>query len=101
MDDTYKDVKYVTFNISRYGKHKHTIVLDDFVTQKQAVIKAEEFLSEKITPDYYDKVKDNLFRPFDHLVDLYSRNRGFLLTESIFLELASIYNDTLTIECGS
>jgi hypothetical protein len=101
LDDTDKDVKYVTFNISRYGKHKHTIVLDDFVTQKQAVIKAEEFLSEKITPDYYDKVKDNLFRPFDHLVDLYSRNRGFLLTESIFLELATIYNDTLTIECGS
>jgi len=101
LDDTDKDVKYVTFNISRYGKHKHTIVLDDFVTQKQAVIKAEEFLSEKITPDYYDKVKDNLFRSFDHLVDLYSRNRGFLLTESIFLELATIYNDTLTIECGS
>ena len=101
LDDTYKDIKCVIFNITRYDKYKHTIVLDDFVTQKQAVLKVEEFLSEKITPDYYEKVKDDLFCSFDHVVDLYSKNRGFLLTESIFLELASLYNDTLTIECGS
>jgi len=105
LDDINKDIKYVRFDISRYGKHKHIMVLDDFVTQKQAVTKVEEFLSEKITPDYYDKVKDNLFFTFKNgdyeLEYIYSQNRGFLLSDCKILEIASNYNEILTIECGS
>jgi hypothetical protein len=105
LDDTYKHIKYVIFDISRYGKHKHTIVLDAAVTQKQAVTKAEEFLSEKITQEYYDKVKDDLFCSFktgDYEIDyIYSQNRGFLLTDCKFLEIASTDCDILTITCAS
>ena len=103
LDDTYKHIKYVIFYISRYRKHKHIIFLDDFITQKQAVTKAEEFLSEKITPEYYDKVKDDLFfENGDYELDyIYSQNRGFLLTDCKYLEIVSTYCNILTIGCAS
>jgi hypothetical protein len=103
LDDTYKHIKYVIFYISRYRKHKHIIFLDDFITQKQAVTKAEEFLSEKITPEYYDKVKDDLFfEKGDYQLDyICSQNRGFLLSDCKYLEIVSTYCNILTIECAS
>lgn len=102
LDDTKKIIDKITFNISRFRKYKHTIEFNEFVTQKYAVQKAEEWLSEKVTIEHYNIIKDDLtFWNHDDLNDILNKNRGQLLTECIFLEEANVYSTHLFIDCGS
>ena len=102
LDDTKKIIDEITFNISRYRKYKHTIVFNEFVTKKYAVQKAEEWLSEKVTIEHYNIIKDDLtFWNHDDLNDILNKNRGQLLTDCIFLEEANVYSTHLFIDCGS
>jgi hypothetical protein len=102
LDDTKKIIDQITFNISRFRKYKHSIEFNEFVTQKYAVQKAEEWLSEKVTIEHYNIIKDDLtFWNHDDLNDILSKNRGQLLTDCIFLEEANVYSTHLFIDCGS
>ena len=104
LDDTKKIVDQITFNISRFRKYKHSIEFNEFVTKKFAVQKAEEWLSEKVTIEHYNLVKDDLIfslRECDDLNYILSINKGQLLTDCIFLEEADIYSTRLFIDCGS
>ncbi len=102
LDDTKKIIDQITFNISRFRKYKHSIEFNEFVTQKYAVQKAEEWLSEKVTIEHYNIIKDDLtFWNHDDLNDILNKNRGQLLTDCIFLEEANVYSTHLFIDCGS
>jgi hypothetical protein len=104
LDDTKKNVDKITFNISRFRKYKHTIEFNEFVTKKYAVQKAEEWLSEKVTLEHYNLIKDDLFFSLSDYGDLnyiLNKNKGQLLTDCIFLEEADIYSTHLFIDCGS
>ncbi len=104
LDDIKKNVDQITFNISRFSKYKHSIKFDEFVTKKYAVQKAEEWLTEKVTIEYYNLVKDDLIFSLSECNDLnyiLSKNKGYLLTDCILLEKADIYSTHLIIDCGS
>jgi len=104
IDDTQKIVDQITFNISRFRKYKHSIKFNEFVTKKFALQKAEEWLTEKVTIEHYNLVKDDLIFSLSECNDLnyiLSKNKGYLLTDCIYLEVADIYSTHLFIDCGS
>ena len=75
------------------------------VTEKFAVEKAEEWLSEKVTIDYFNSIKSDSFCKFDdvdkELEYIKDKNKGGLLTDCKYLEEAKIYSTHLYIKCGS
>ena len=75
------------------------------VSAKYAVEKVEEWLSDKVTFEYFNNIKDDLFFKFDSIDEeleyIINKNKGQLLTDCIFLEKASIYSSQLIISCGS
>ena len=105
LNDRYKNVNEIIFYISRYRKHAHSIKFDKLVSVKYAVEQAEEWLSGKVTIDYYNSIKDDLFFEFDtleqELAFIKNKNKGQLLSSCIFLEEAVIDSRTLIIDCGS
>jgi hypothetical protein len=105
LNDRYKNVNEIIFYISRYRKHAHSIKFDKLVSVKYAVEQAEEWLSGKVTIDYYNSIKDDLFFEFDtleqELAFIKNKNKGQLLSSCIFLEEAVIDCRTLIIDCGS
>lgn len=98
-------VKSVTFNISRYGKFNKKLEFDSLITIKEAIEKAEEYLSEKVTPEYYAYVKDDLFYKFSdyrrNMNYICSLSRGNLLTDCIYLEEIQVYRKSLSLWCSS
>jgi hypothetical protein len=105
LDSIKKNVDKITFDISRYGKFTHTIEFNELVTEKFAVEKAEEWLSEKVTIDYLNSIKSDLFYNFDDLDKeleyIKDKNKGDLLTDCKYLEESKIYSTHLIINCGS
>jgi hypothetical protein len=59
-DSRHKVVKQVTFAVSQRGRYQQTLLFDDPVTVAQAIELAEAYLSEPITPDYVESIKDDL-----------------------------------------
>jgi hypothetical protein len=105
LDNITKNIDKITFDISRYAKYKKTIHFDEMVTVKFAVEKAEELLSEKLTIDYYNSIKDDVFFKFNSIDEeleyINNKNKGQLLTDCIWLEESTIYSTHLIISCGS
>ena len=108
IDKIYDDetlIKSVTFNVSRYGRFNKKLIFSNLVTIKEAIEKVEEYLSEKVTPDYYECIKDDLFYTFnDYGRDINyicSLMRGNLLTDCICLEEIQIYRKSLSLWCSS
>lgn len=98
------NIKSITFDISRYCKHKHTISFDSPVTQEHAIRAAEDYLSQPLTCEYFDQIKDDLFDDFTSYVEAkeYFSCRGDCLTDAKFLERATLYPDgSLHLWCGS
>lgn len=54
-------VKSVKFNISRHGKYTDEILFSSPVTINFAIKVVKEYLSESLTQDYYEKIKDDTF----------------------------------------
>jgi hypothetical protein len=98
-------IKSVIFNISRYGRFNKKLIFYNFVTIRQAIENVEEYLSEKVTPDYYETIKDDLFYKFnDYGRDINyicSLSRGNLLTNCIYLEEIQIYRNSLSLWCNA
>jgi hypothetical protein len=105
LDSIKKYVDKITFDISRYGKFTHSIEFNELVTEKFAVEKAEEWLSNKVTIDYFNSIKSDLFYKFDdvdkELEYIKDKNKGDLLTECKYLEEAKIHSTHFYIKCSS
>ena len=103
-DDANKCILSITFDISRYGEHKKTLTFDDFVTEKEAIETVEGFLSQPITKEYFNEVRDDLFDPdlkWPGVLDHYD-TRGSLLTDCRFLESIDVDDEgNASIWCGS
>lgn len=61
FDDTDKCYSFVEFCISRYGAFWHTLTFDNPVSEKEAIDKIEEYLSQPMDDEYYNRIKRNLF----------------------------------------
>jgi len=96
-DDVARDVKYVTFDIGRYGRSHHTVRLPAPATECEALQVAERYLSEPLTAAYFEAVRmhDDIPRDFRGLSfsELRARwpsqlplVRGDLLGNNRFLE---------------
>ncbi len=101
MDNSIEYIRTIIFPISRYSKYKMSIRLDKIYTEKEAIEKVEEWLSNKVSKDYYNIVSDDLFH--DNLKD-YGKAplRGTLLGDCKYLEvIKKIEHETVEIQCGS
>lgn len=101
-----KSINKIVFSISRYGKYKHTINFDKFVTEKKAIKSAESYLSEPLTKDYYDKIRDDLFvnvkTEYEEACKDYNYIcRGHCLSDAIYLEESKRVENTIFLLCGS
>lgn len=98
-----KNVNSVTFDISRYGKQTHTLHFKEPVAQHEAISAAERFLSEPLTEEYYNQIKDDLFNKEMswEQAKIEYEHRGACLTDARFLEFVELKDGTLTLFCGS
>lgn len=94
----------VKFNISRYGKYTKTLTFSRQISINNAIEKAEEYLSQPVTEEYYNEIRDDLFdnETWEQVKDK-NYIRGDLLSDAIFLESASISRKggCVTLSCGS
>lgn len=60
-DDYVKNVEIVKFDISRYGKYEQTIAFGTPVSEKKAIETVESHLSQPLTQEYFEKIKDDIF----------------------------------------
>ena len=103
-----KFINSITFDISRFGKHKHTLKFPEPVPLYLAVEEVEDWLSEQITEEYFNKIKnDTHFKDFSYEEFMKRRgntspNKGEMIRDCIFLERINIdKNGNATIWCGS
>lgn len=102
LTDRY-NIHSVKFNISRYGKYKHTIKFENLVCEQYAIEKVEEYLSKPVTEKYYNKIVNDLFheKPWETAKKWFTC-RGDCLTDAKFLEETYIdVNGRLTFFIGS
>lgn len=91
-------VRSVEFNISRHGKYTHVIAFPKFVTVKVAIKAVEAYLSEPLTRNYYESIKDDTFHEMEWEDAIkYFHCRGHALTDTKFLESTKIDKNGLLI----
>ena len=97
-----KNVSEVRFDISRYGEKQRSLKFDSPVSENDAILAVEKYLSEPLTEEYYDMIKDDLFHGYswDEAKACFTY-RGDCLTDCIFLEKTEIIDGTLIFFCGS
>lgn len=87
-----KYVKSIIFNTTKSGKYESVIIFNNKITEIEAILVVEKFLSEKITKDYIDSHEDN----FNNINIKY---RGDLLEDCIYLnKIKNIKNDQIKLE---
>lgn len=99
IDNINKYVKKITFDISRYGAIKQTLIFEIEKTEREAISEAEKWLSEKITEDYFSNTNENKNRTFEEYINC---TRGIILSSAIFIEIIQKmeYNH-IYLACGS
>jgi len=106
-DDNDQIIYSVMFDISRYGQYRHIIRFENPVTEQYAIEKVESYLSEPLTPNHLEKIRDDLFAPiqkysFDELQEKEGYTiQGDCLSDCKFLERCNINNGMLVLSCGS
>lgn len=83
----------VVFDISRYGRHVHTLRTSPRMTVKEAIKHVEDYLNVPMTDEYFESIKDDLF-PGTTLESL--KVRGHALGDCRFLETI----ETVKVEGG-
>ena len=104
LDDTNKYVKQITFDINRNRLYTHTLTFSNSVTQKIAVLAVENWLSEKLTEEYFNIIVKDKFKNNTNTFDMYRKDsiKGTLLGSCIFLEeITNITESHINISCGS
>jgi hypothetical protein len=101
-DDQELTVTSVTFYISRYATYDHTIAFDAPVTEAVAIEAVEAYLSEPITEEFYQQIKDDLFHQYEWKeAQKYFECRGDCLTDCRFLERTTVNMGNLKFFIGS
>jgi hypothetical protein len=90
-EHTYRCVRSVRFDISRFCRHKHTLHFDPPVSEAQAIRAVEAYLSLPMTEDYFAAIRDDLFHDDASWTDY--RCRGDALTDAKYLERVSLNDD--------
>jgi len=104
IDNTEEKVKSVQFDLSRYGSVKKIIKFPTPVTYQEAILAAEEYLSQPLTKEYYEIIKEDTFHEHEwEEAKKWFKCRGDCLTDAKFLERADLtkYIDELVLWCGS
>lgn len=83
IDDENKYINKITFNISRWGKIKKTLNFEIKQTEKEAILHAENWLSEKINDIYFNDVNESDIFTFEQFKN---QIRGSMLSSAIFIE---------------
>lgn len=99
----------VKFCTSRYDKHSKTLTapIGETWTAKCALEKAEEWLSQPMTEEHYESIKDDTFHSMDWAeAQQCMRLRGEGMGDRVFLEHFAMGKGprgrpTLVIRCGS
>lgn len=102
-ENSASNVSSVTFSISRYGVHAHTINLWPMVTEAVAIAAAERYLSESLTEDHFAQIRDDLFggdMSWTEAAALY-RCKGDCLSSARFLEVVELSDGAMALHCGS
>jgi hypothetical protein len=68
-------------------------------TEEEAFRMAEKFLSQPLTREYYEMVKDKWYPSFEIYTD--ESIRGDILSEKIYIEKTKIVKGCLILHCGS
>jgi hypothetical protein len=99
IDDENKYINKITFNISRWGKIKKTLNFEIKQTEKEAILHAEKWLSEKITDIYFNDVNESDIFTFEQFKN---QIRGSMLSSAIFIEKIEKLNyNHIYLVCGS
>jgi hypothetical protein len=99
---TPKNITSVEFEISRYGQFTHTLEFTSPISEKEAIEKVEEYLSQALTEDYYNMIVNDLFHEYQwEEAREYFSCRGDCLTDCKFLERTYIDNGRMTFFIGS
>jgi len=95
LDREYCDKKHIvnniTFFISRYREYSKTITFKTPVTEKHAILAAEQYLSKPLTKKYYERIKEDTFhgQSWEDVKEIFT-SRGDCLTSAVFLEEVTI-----------
>jgi hypothetical protein len=81
-EDTNACYSFVEFPISRYRKHWHTINFESPVTEKTAIKAVEEYFSQSLSDEDYEKIRKDLFMQERE----YYTIRGDAIGDAKFLE---------------
>lgn len=102
IDDQTKNVTQITFSISRYEKYHEILQFEEPVTEKTAILRVEEFLSEPLTQKYYEKIQDDTFHEDSWDESLkWMKCRGDALTDAKYLEVIRRSGIEIIVLCGS
>lgn len=97
-----KIVTKVQFDISRFCKYQHSITFNEPVSVHTAIESVEKYLSEPLTEEYYESIKDDTFHNADwEDAKMIFHCRGAVLTDAVFLETVNVKNGLLTFFIGS
>ena len=101
--DTTRVLFMVTFAISEYGDYTHSIKFKMPMTEKEAILEVEKYLSKPLTEDYYNLILDGLEDSgigWEFARKFY-KCRGEVLGDNINLVQSYIqYEDHLILNCG-
>ncbi len=77
------NVKSVKFHISYYGQEYEILTFEDAITEKEAIDHVENYLSHRITNEYYNRVKDDLY---EEIKNYQLMCKGTLLASKNYLD---------------
>eukprot|EP01092_Planopodium_desertum_P009910 TRINITY_DN4332_c0_g1_i1.p1 TRINITY_DN4332_c0_g1~~TRINITY_DN4332_c0_g1_i1.p1 ORF type:complete len:127 (-),score=1.35 TRINITY_DN4332_c0_g1_i1:66-446(-) len=96
------NISSVTFRISRYDEFHQTINFPNLVCERDAIAAAEEYLSEPLTEDYYEIIRDDTYMggSWNEAKENFE-TRGDCLGDAIFIEDVDIEDGSMTFTTGS
>ena len=93
-DDEKKNIKSITYAISRYGLYEHTLTFPVLMTELEAVKSVELWLSEQTTETYLAEL-------VDEFPDWECDIKGDALSDAIYIEGINNLSGNAVIICGS
>ena len=94
-----KEIEHHKEKVVRNGKIKKVLSFEIKKTEREAILEAEKWLSEKITEDYFNEVNESEDLTYEQYKNL---TRGSILSSAIFIESIGKLNDNhIHLFCGS
>lgn len=102
-NNSVKNIKSITFDISRHGKYTKTLVFENEKDEKEAIKEVERYLSKSFDEEYFNTISDDLFGNYTYAKCKETNffRRGDLIGSSIFIESLDFTDGNVYINCGS